>query len=37
MHIVYSVEIYGNIDASYLENLQNVDHKILRILQHKEA
>jgi hypothetical protein len=36
-HILYGVEIYGNTYASYLEKLQMVNNKILRILQHKEA
>jgi hypothetical protein len=36
-HILYGVEIYGNTCASYLEKLQKVNNKILRILQHKEA
>jgi hypothetical protein len=39
-HILYGVEkleIYGNTCASYLENLQKVSNKTLRILPHKEA
>jgi hypothetical protein len=36
-HILYGVEIYGNTCASYLEKLQKVNNKILRILQYKEA
>jgi hypothetical protein len=36
-HILNGVEIYGNTRASYLEKLQKVNNKILRILQHKEA
>jgi hypothetical protein len=36
-HILYGVEIYGNTCASYLEKLQKVNNKILRILQCKGA
>jgi hypothetical protein len=36
-HILYGVEIYGNICTSYLEKLKKVNNKILRILEHKEA
>jgi hypothetical protein len=35
--MLYGVEINGNTYVSYLEKLQKVNNKILRILQHKEA
>jgi hypothetical protein len=37
LHILYSVEMYGNTCASHPEKLQNVNNEILHNLQHKEA
>lgn len=35
-YILYGVEVYGNICASYLDKLTKLNNRILRILQKKE-